>query len=73
MGKLRVMSGKEVCSILKQHGFIEIRRKGSHIAMQKKDSAGTVTIPVPDHVEIRPGTLQAIIRQSGIPRSEFES
>jgi hypothetical protein len=33
----------------------------------------TVTIPVPDHDEIRIGALQSIIRQSSIPRSEFES
>lgn len=72
MAKLRVISGKKVCSIMKRYGFVEIRRKGSHIAMQKKSSTGTVTIPVPDHGEIRLGTLQAIIRQSDIPRSEFE-
>jgi predicted RNA binding protein YcfA (HicA-like mRNA interferase family) len=40
--------------------------------MQKKTPAGTVTVPVPDHAEIRIGTLQSIIRQSGVARSEFE-
>ena len=73
MSKLRVLSGREVCAILAQHGFIEIRRRGSHIVMQKKLPKGTVTVPVPDHHEIRIGTLQSIIRQSGIPRTEFES
>lgn len=73
MGKLRVFSGKEVCAILAKHGFLEVRRRGSHIAMQKKLSQGTITVPVPDHDEIRIGTLQSIIRQSGLPRTEFES
>lgn len=73
MGKLRVLSGKDVCIILAQHGFNEVRRRGSHIVMQKKLSEGTITVPVPDHNEIRIGTLQSIIRQSGIPRQEFES
>jgi len=73
LSKLRVLSGREVCAILAQHGFIEIRRRGSHIVMQKKLPKGTVTVPVPDHHEIRIGTLQSIIRQSGIPRTEFES
>lgn len=41
--------------------------------MQRHTNGGTVTVPVPDHAEIRIGTLQAIIRQSGIPRSAFES
>lgn len=73
MGKLRVFSGKEVCAILAKHGFLEVRRRGSHIVMQKKLSQGTITVPVPDHDEIRIGTLQSIIRQSGLPRTEFES
>jgi len=72
VGKLRVLSGKEVCGILSEHGFIEVRRRGSHIVMQKKLPKSTVTVPVPDHDEIRIGTLQSIIRQSGLSREFFE-
>jgi predicted RNA binding protein YcfA (HicA-like mRNA interferase family) len=71
--KLRVLSGKEVCKIMSKHGFIEVRRKGSHIIMQKKEGNTTVTVPVPDHEELRIGTLSGIIRQSGLPRSLFET
>jgi predicted RNA binding protein YcfA (HicA-like mRNA interferase family) len=71
--KLRVLSGKDVCSILAKHGFQEVRRRGSHVVMQKKLPQTTITVPVPDHKEIRIGTLQSIIRQSGIPKTEFES
>jgi predicted RNA binding protein YcfA (HicA-like mRNA interferase family) len=66
------MSGREACAILANHGFLEVRRRGSHIVMQKKDSDSTVTVPVPDHKELRRGTLRSIIRQSGVPRSFFE-
>jgi predicted RNA binding protein YcfA (HicA-like mRNA interferase family) len=72
LAKLRILSGKEVCAILRKSGFEEVRRRGSHVVMQKKIPAGTITVPVPDHAEIRIGTLQSIIRQSGISRSEFE-
>ena len=72
MGKLRVLSGQQVCSILAQHGFAEVRRRGSHVVMQKAVSNSTITVPVPDHAELRIGTLLSIIRQSAIPRSEFE-
>jgi len=41
--------------------------------MQKKDSGKTTTVPVPNHKEIRIGTLQSIIRQSEIARFEFEN
>ncbi|MCX5971241.1 MAG: type II toxin-antitoxin system HicA family toxin [Coprothermobacterota bacterium] len=72
MGKLSVLSGKEVCEILAKHGFEQVRQHGSHIIMQRKLPRSTITIPVPDHDEIRIGTLQSIIRQSELPRSEFE-
>ena len=72
MGKLRVLSGREVCAILASNGFLEIRRRGSHILMQKRTDDSTITVPVPAHREIRIGTLQSIIRQSKVSRSEFE-
>jgi predicted RNA binding protein YcfA (HicA-like mRNA interferase family) len=73
LARLRVLSGKEVCAILTKAGFEEVRRRGSHIVMQKKLSQGTITVPIPDHDEIRLGTLQSIIRQSGVSRAEFET
>ena len=73
MGKLRKLSGREVCAILSRHGFVEARRRGSHAVMQKRADEGTVTVPVPLHPELRVGTLHSIIRQSGLPRTEFES
>ena len=73
MVKLRVVSGREVCHILAQHGFVEVRRRGSHIIMQRKTEGSTRTIPVPDHPEMRIGTLLSIIRQSGLNRRVFEA
>jgi len=72
LGKLRKLSGQQVCELLARHGFLEVRRRGSHIVMQKKTEGNTVTVPVPDHKEIRAGTLSSIIRQSGLARSVFE-
>jgi predicted RNA binding protein YcfA (HicA-like mRNA interferase family) len=66
------MSGEEACDILEQHGFARVRQRGSHIVMQRVNDEGTTTVPVPNHDELRTGTLRAIIRQSGIPRSESE-
>jgi predicted RNA binding protein YcfA (HicA-like mRNA interferase family) len=68
-----VLSGREVCGILAANGFEQVRQRGSHIVMQKRVEGTTITVPVPDHVELRPGTLLSIIRQSGLPRSLFES
>ena len=72
MGKLRVLSAREVCSILEQHGFVEVRQRGSHIIMQQRTEEITISVVVPNYAEIRTGTLMSIIRQSGLPRSLFE-
>ena len=71
--KLRVLSGHEVCDILKSHGFVWRRTRGSHMILHRSGNGRSVTVPVPDVREMRIGTLRAIIRQSGVPRSEFET
>jgi predicted RNA binding protein YcfA (HicA-like mRNA interferase family) len=73
LGKLRILSGRQVCDILEKHGFIQVRQRGSHVVMQKRLPDTTITVPVPNHAELRIGTLQSIIRQSGLNKSEFES
>jgi len=73
MPKVRILSGKDVCKIMAQHGFEKVRQKGSHIIMQKQVGNSTITVPVPDHAELRTGTLLGIIRQSELPRSLFET
>ena len=40
--------------------------------MQRADASGTTTVPVPDHRELKAGTLRSIIRQSGLSRALFE-
>ncbi len=73
MVKLRVLSGRDVCRILERHGFVQIRRRGSHVVVQLRARGATVTVPVPDHSELKTGTLLSVIRQSGVPREEFET
>lgn len=72
MPRWKVLSGREVCAILAAHGFKEVRQRGSHIVMQRVTADGTCTVPVPDHKELRFGTLTSIVRQCGLSRSLFE-
>jgi predicted RNA binding protein YcfA (HicA-like mRNA interferase family) len=69
---LRVLSGRDACRILAANGFVKVRQRGSHVVMQQKTPDGTITVPVPDHAELRTGTLLSIIRQSKLPRALFE-
>ncbi|MBC8097116.1 MAG: type II toxin-antitoxin system HicA family toxin [Akkermansiaceae bacterium] len=71
MPKLGVFSGVEICDILRTQGFELVRQRGSHLIMQRRAGETTVTVPVPNHREIKIGTLQSIIRQSQTPRDLF--
>lgn len=71
MPKLPVLSGQEVRRVLESHGFQWVRQRGSHMVMQQVIECGTITVPVPDHSELRTGTLRSIIRQSGLAVEVF--
>ncbi|MEE2716296.1 MAG: type II toxin-antitoxin system HicA family toxin [SAR324 cluster bacterium] len=73
LGKLRVFSGQDLKRLLEQHGFQRVRQRGSHMILQKQVVGSTITIPVPDHREIRQGTPRSIIRKSGLSRDFFEA
>jgi predicted RNA binding protein YcfA (HicA-like mRNA interferase family) len=73
LGRLRVLSGSEICHILEHHGFLAVRQRGSHKIMQKRIEGTTITVPVPLHDTVRRGTLSSIIRQSGLARALFET
>jgi predicted RNA binding protein YcfA (HicA-like mRNA interferase family) len=72
LGRLKVFSGKQICTLLAGHGFENVRQRGSHVVMQKKTESSTITVIVPMHSELRTGTLSSIIRQSKLPREHFE-
>jgi predicted RNA binding protein YcfA (HicA-like mRNA interferase family) len=73
MSKLRVLSGRAVCAILADHGFVQVRQRGSHIVMQLRRPHTTITVPVPNHRELDRGTLRGIIRQSQLDRELFDT
>ncbi len=52
--------------------FFRGQAEGKPYNYAKKIPGSTITVPVPNHNEIRSGTLQSIIKQSGIQRTEFE-
>ena len=71
MPKLGVFSGEEIVRILEAGGFVRVRQKGSHLILQRRTDTSTITVPVPLHRTVRIGTVQSIIRQSGLPRERF--
>jgi len=64
MPKLKVLSGKEVITILTLFGFHEESRRGSHVKLRRTGrNSERQTLTIPDHSELDKGTLRAIYRQ----------
>lgn len=71
MSKLpRQISGAQVVKAVCRIGYTLDHQTGSHIILrQEKEPYRRLTVP--NHREISPGTLRAIIRQAGLTRDEF--
>lgn len=67
MPKLPIISGAEAIKALERLGFSVIRQRGSHIVL-RRDSTGCV---VPNHHELKVGTLGGVLKQAGVSPEEF--
>jgi predicted RNA binding protein YcfA (HicA-like mRNA interferase family) len=67
MPKLPIVSGTDVVRTLERLGFVITRQRGSHI-MMRRGSSGCV---VPNHRELKLGTLNGLLKQAGISPKEF--
>ncbi|MBS0555830.1 MAG: type II toxin-antitoxin system HicA family toxin [Proteobacteria bacterium] len=67
MPKLPHVSGKDVVRALERMGFSIARQRGSHIVLRRGQS-GCV---VPDHRELKVGTLAGVLKQAGVDADEF--
>ena len=69
MPRLPRVSGREAVAAFERAGFHVRRRRGSHIVMVKPGFPETLSVP--DHRQLRPGTLRALIRKAGLSVEEF--
>lgn len=67
MTKLSVVSGEQLIKALQKAGFQTVRRKGSHVSLQK----GEFRTVVPLHDELAKGTLIAILKQCGLSKEDL--
>jgi predicted RNA binding protein YcfA (HicA-like mRNA interferase family) len=67
MPKLPVVSGTQAVRTLQRLGFEVTRQRGSHIVL-RRGSAGCV---VPNHRELKLGTLYGVLKQAGVSHEEF--
>lgn len=69
MPELPHVSGQVVVRTLQRLGFVVARQRGSHIVMRR----GAVGCVVPDHREVKVGTLSGVLKQAGVSPEEFIS
>jgi len=67
MPKLPHVSGRDVVRALERMGFSIVRQRGSHIVL-RRGQGGCV---VPDHRELKVGTLAGVLKQAGVDADEF--
>jgi predicted RNA binding protein YcfA (HicA-like mRNA interferase family) len=67
MPKLPIVSGADAVRALERLGFVITRQRGSHIVM-RRGSSGCV---VPNHRELKIGTLAGLLKQAGVSTDEF--
>jgi predicted RNA binding protein YcfA (HicA-like mRNA interferase family) len=63
------LSGQEVRAALERAGFVFRRQKGSHMVLRRDRPYARAVVP--DHKQLRSGTLRRIILDAGLSVDEF--
>jgi predicted RNA binding protein YcfA (HicA-like mRNA interferase family) len=67
MPKFPGLSGADIVRALERLGFEMMRQSGSHIIMRR----GISGCVVPNHKEVKVGTVNGVLRQAGVTPDEF--
>ena len=70
MGYWATWKTKQVVFFLKKNGFVRDRQNGSHAIFVKDEY--TVVVPIHGGKDMAEGTLKSIIKQSGVPKTEWK-
>jgi predicted RNA binding protein YcfA (HicA-like mRNA interferase family) len=69
MVKQPVVSGAEAVKAFQRAGWRVDRQRGSHVVLLKLGHIASLSVP--QHRELAPGTLRALIRAAGLSVEEF--
>jgi mRNA interferase HicA len=72
MSKLPAVTARQVVSVLKQVGFVERRKRGSHLRMFNPATKRQTVVPMHSG-DLKRGTLGGILSQAGISDEEFRA
>lgn len=69
--KLPQISGLDLVKKLAKKGFVVVRQRGSHIRLEKNTPDGTIKITIPNHSNLKKGTLHHILKAAGLNLEEI--
>jgi predicted RNA binding protein YcfA (HicA-like mRNA interferase family) len=69
MAALPSVSGERAVRVFQKAGWVKDRQRGSHVILIKPGHAASLSVP--EHREIAPGTLRALIRAARMSVDEF--
>jgi len=67
----KTFSGRQLINALRRLGFEVNHQKGSHIFMHNSDR--NISVIIPNHAEIKKGTLSNILKKAGITIEELKN
>ena len=63
---MKNISGKKLCKILENNGWVLVRIAGSHHVFAKEGEDARIIVPVHANKEIKTGLLKAILKTAGL-------
>ena len=69
MASLPAVSGERAVRTFQKAGWVRDRQHGSHVILIKPGHPASLSVP--QHRELAPGTLRALIRASGMSVDQF--
>ncbi|MEE8261998.1 MAG: type II toxin-antitoxin system HicA family toxin [Gammaproteobacteria bacterium] len=60
------MNVRAVLRMLRDDGWIDVARRGSHRQFKHQSKSGRVTVPGKPSDDLAPGTLNSILKQAGL-------
>jgi predicted RNA binding protein YcfA (HicA-like mRNA interferase family) len=67
MPSLPRVSGAQAIRALEKLGFVATRQRGSHVVLRQ----GAIGCVVPNHRELKTGTLAGVLKQAGVSVEKF--
>jgi predicted RNA binding protein YcfA (HicA-like mRNA interferase family) len=64
MPKIKSLDSQEIIKILESFGFTVTSQKGSHVKLTRKTSFQKQVLTIPNHKELKKGTVKAIFNQA---------